>query len=977
MNEIEISRLVEILHASLQAMSGPGPSGLERRIRFELEERQYTADIDGAVDYVLAEIVAGLPNSTVFSVFAQQIRLWDAISDATWAGQTLRFTPERRELICRSLKLDQKVASAVLSAIPIHKGFEDAVLIAAEHKDWYTDLRKRKSGTFYWDAYKNYLEQKAGWNEVGTTSLNEATDKVLKCISDPERTEAFAVRGLVVGYVQSGKTANFTAVIAKSLDAGYRLVIVLAGVLDSLRFQTQRRLDKELIGSEQILRDKEVGKPHEYSGDQDWAKFTSYGMLPSALGKFDIRRITTSTADYQKLGQGRDVLRFEKEFKDRPLNHPDNLRTTAARLIVIKKNPAVIRKLIADLQGLQTSFDDVPALIIDDESDQASVNTVDPKKPANDGEDLKLRTSTNEAIVDLLALLPRSQYIGYTATPAANTLINPADALDLFPRDFIELLPRPENYMGVSDFHDFDEDFNPLSEEEVEARGVHSNQNAFVRFIGGDDDSGDFRAALDAFFLTGAIKLFRADKDKGSVNVRHHTMLVHRSSGQYAHAEDHDAVTLLLAENAYRRPSAIKRLWRLWIEDFEPVSRAQEPALARPTSIEELAPFLRAAFEKFEMSRKQVLVVNGNDRFRDDMPDFDKESVWNILIGGAKLSRGYTVEGLTISYFLRRAGAADTLMQMGRWFGFRRGYRDLVRLYIGTKVAAGKKTVDLYDMFESICMDEERFRKRIEIYSKDGIKPIQVPPLVPMGMLVPTQKNKMFNAEIAMENFGERGAESGRVTFKPDARRSNVKVLRSLLDGQRGEPVRLTGGPRGEQRVLQGNSYKVGPAAFVDFLKSYKWGAQGDEFTRVIGFLSGSGDDSPEIDCWRVLLMDQPSAPSKWKFESLSCGVFRRGRTGDRFNIFSEPRHKAIAKHLTGTLKLSSPNDELIGISEERQAVCLVYPVVPKDFNGGPIVADTDVTLGLSLEFPKNSIPKLINWRVKDPRGSLLVDSNP
>ena len=109
------------------------------------------------------------------------------------------------------------------------------------------------------------------------------------------------------------------------------------------------------------------------------------------------------------------------------------------------------------------------------------------------------------------------------------------------------------------------------------------------------------------------------------------------------------------------------------------------------------------------------------------MPDFDKENVWNILVGGAKLSRGYTVEGLTISYFLRKAAAADTLMQMGRWFGFRRGYRDLVRLFIGTQVSAGKKgAVDLYDMFESICMDEERFRKRIAFYSKEGIRPIQM-----------------------------------------------------------------------------------------------------------------------------------------------------------------------------------------------------------------------------------------------------------
>lgn len=968
MNETEITRLVEILHAQLHAMSiGLGPSGLERRIRLELEDRQITADVEGALAYIFSEIASGQPNSPAHAVFAQHIRSWDAISEASWTGQTQRFTPERRALICTALKLDPKIMEAVQATIPIHKGFDDAVLIATEHEEWYTPLRKRRSGTFYWDEYKDYLHAHAGWNEVATTSLNEATDKVLKCLSDPERQEAFAVRGLVVGYVQSGKTANFTAVLAKAMDAGYRLVIVLAGVLDSLRFQTQRRLDKELVGREQILRDKEVGKPHEYSGDQDWSRFTSYDGLPSAKGKFDIRRITTSIADYQKLGQGRDVLRFEKQFQDRPLNHPDNLRATAARLVVIKKHPAVIKKLIADLKGLQISFDDIPALIIDDESDQASVNTIDPKKKPKDGKEQKRRTSTNEEIVNLLAMLPRSQYIGYTATPAANTLINPGDSLDLFPRDFIELLPRPNNYMGVSDFHDFDDEFNPLSDEEVEELGFRSNQNAFVRRIESTDDDAIFCKALDAFFLTGALKLFRADQDPGAVSVRHHTMLVHRSPGQLAHDEDREKVTLLLAKNAYRKPASLQRLWKLWLDDFEPVSKAQESDLARPGSLDELRPFLNQAFAKFEGSRKQVLVVNGHDKYKDDMPDFDKENVWNILVGGAKLSRGYTVEGLTISYFLRRAQAADTLMQMGRWFGFRRGYRDLVRLYLGTHVAAGKKTVDLYDMFESICMDEERFRQRIAVYSKEGIRPIQVPPLVPMGMLIPTQKNKMHNAEIAMENFGGRGAESGRTSFKAAARKTNVETLASLLKDKPGKTVELAGISARDRQTLHGRSFSVVPEDFLAFLRDYEWGTPSNQFASVIGFLSGTGKESPEIDLWRLMVLDNQRSTSKWEFGGQKFGVFRRAGTGDRFNVFSESRHKNVSKHLTGTLMLAKPNDQLAEMVQPRQAVCLIYPVVPKDFEERSRVQDGDVTLGMSLEFPRNNIPKLINWRVKDP----------
>lgn len=968
MKESEINRLVELLHAALEAMSaGPGPSGLERRIRFELEERQLTADTDGAVDYLFREIASGNPNSPAQAVFARHLRSWDAVSEAAWAEKVKSFTPERRTLVCNALKLAPSVAEAVLATIPIHKGFDDAVLIANEHQQWYTDLRRRQDGTFYWDQYERYLRQQASWDEQATISLNESTDKVLRCLSDPQRQEAFAVRGLVVGYVQSGKTANFTAVIAKAMDAGYRLVIVLAGVLDSLRFQTQRRLDKELVGREQILRDKEADQAHEYSGDQDWERFSSYGMLPSQRGAFDIRRITTSVADYQKLGQGRDVLRFERAFPDRPLNHADNLRTTAARIVVIKKHPAVINKVIADLKGLQISFDDVPALIIDDESDQASVNTVNPDKAPKDGKEEKRRTSTNAAIIKLLELLPRSQYVGYTATPAANTLINPGDSHDLFPRDFIELLPRPDNYMGVADFHDFDDEFNPRSKEEVLELGYESNRNAFVRSIEGADDTSTFSKALDAFFLTGALKLFRANLDPKSVSTRHHTMLVHRSSGQDAHDEDRDTVILLLAKNAYRKSSSLDRLWLLWLEDFEPVSLIKEPDLARPASLDELRPFLKEAFDRFEASGKQVLVVNGRDEYREDMPDFDKENVWNILVGGAKLSRGYTVEGLTISYFLRRAQAADTLMQMGRWFGFRRGYRDLVRLYLGAKIAAGKKTVDLYDMFESICMDEERFRQRIKIYSKEGIRPIQVPPLVPMGMLIPTQKNKMYNAEIAMENFGGKGAESGRVSFNSTTRQANARRLASLLEGQAGDAVELIGLAGNRRRSLQGRAYRADATRFVEFLQEYKWGTQTNQFGSVIGFLSGTGGESPDIRMWRVILMDNPSAACRWKFDDQLFGVFERGGTGDRFNVFSEYRHKDVAKHLTGLSSLMDPNAQLAEMTRPQQGVCLVYPVVPKDFGGQQLVPDKEVTLGMHLEFPVNHIPKQINWRVRDP----------
>lgn len=968
MSDVEAARVVEVLDGVLRSMAAQGPAALPPRLRFEIQERQVTADIEGALSYLLREIADGATNSVGHAIFAQSIRSWDAISDAPWTAGTERLTPERRVLILAKLALGGDVSSRIMTRIPIAKSFGVATLIAESHVDWYTPQERLRRGSFYWSKYEDYLRKEGGWDEAATASLDESTDKVIRCLSDPERTDAFAVRGLVVGYVQSGKTANFTAVIAKALDAGYRLVIVLAGVLDSLRFQTQRRLDKELVGREQILRDREEGRQHEYSGDQDWGHFASYGGLPSEQGSFDIRRITTSISDYQKLGQGRDVLRFEKQHIDRPVNHRDNLHRTTARLVVIKKHPAVIKKLIKDIRGLQTGLDDIPVLVIDDESDQASVNTVNPDRKKKEGKADRARTSTNETIVDLLAMFPRSQYVGYTATPAANTLINPADSQDLFPRDFIELLPRPANYMGVSDFHDFDEELNPLGDAERDQLGFESNRRAFVRPIKDADDESVFRKALDAFILTGAIKLLRTSKDPKAVSTRHHTMLVHRATRQDAHEGDRELVRKLLNQNAYHRQASNDRLWKLWKDDFEQVSLVKEPSLYRPESSAELEPFLNQAYDRFRDAKKQVLIVNGRDTNRDDMPDFDKESVWNILVGGTKLSRGYTVEGLTITYFLRKAAAADTLMQMGRWFGFRRGYRDLVRLFVAQKVANGKKkTVDLYELFESICMDEERFRRRIQLYSRDRIRPIEVPPLVPMGMLVPTQKNKMYNAKIEMENFGESVAESGRTPFKPSDRLFNVERLRDLCDSRDLKDTDLSGlNAARETRTLTGSSFESDPASFLKFVGAYRWGTRESQFSSVVGFLQGTGDESPSIDSWLILILRNPSATRSWSFGNLKHGVFMRAVVEQRFNVFSESRHRDVAKHLCLLKALQTPSAQLQSLAKPKQGVCLVYPTIPNGSAGSSSVKDTEITVGLSLMFPKNNIRQQINFRVAD-----------
>ena len=149
-------------------------------------------------------------------------------------------------------------------------------------------------------------------------------------------------------HVQSGKTANFTDVIGKAIDAGYRLVVVLTGTIDVLRKQTQRRIDMELVGKENILRGVDPNDPEtaihvDYQDDPDWAKFVEFGFLPSSVNCPDIIRLTGRDFDYKSLRAGIVALEFEKVDKTRPLIAPVNLPSSSARIVVVK-NKAVLKK---------------------------------------------------------------------------------------------------------------------------------------------------------------------------------------------------------------------------------------------------------------------------------------------------------------------------------------------------------------------------------------------------------------------------------------------------------------------------------------------------------------------------------------------------------------------------------------------------------------------------------------------------------
>ncbi|WP_165837127.1 Z1 domain-containing protein [Phenylobacterium hankyongense] len=955
--------LFDILGGALGSMqSGPKPLFRALKLSASLNFEQDDFDPETVRDH-LAGASAG---DDTAGIFRRALAGWDAEGDEAWTEGTARNSDERRALIYRQLKLADDFVEICERLFPPHR-LAPPVVIAGAHKRWYTN-EIRQARNFYWSAYKRQLEAE-GWADESIAQLDESTTSVVERLADPTSPEAFQSKGLVVGYVQSGKTANFTGVIAKAADAGYKLIIVLAGTLDVLRSQTQRRVDKDMIGQELLDRD--------YVSDADWDKFLAHGAKPSELGSFDLYRLTGPESDYRQLSRGVDALKFEGVDPTKPLWDRDNLFTAGTRIAIVKKHSKILERLLADLlllsrNNIGAPLDQVPALIIDDESDQASINA---NKPAKDGEKQK-QAPTNLGIVNLLKILPRAQYVGYTATPFANVFVDPSNEEDIFPKDFLISLPRPEKYMGVSDFYDLEG--SPLDE------ATRPNERDYVRAVKGDDgDPLNLQKAIDSFVLSGAIKLFRRDAD---LKFRHHTMLIHSSARVADHKELAKAVRETFLRAGYEGGAGLKRLESLLEADFRPVSARREPEMAFPADFAALLPFVAECLSLIGDPSDSVLILNNENK--EQTPDFDRQAVWKFLVGGTKLSRGYTVEGLTVSYYRRRAQTADTLMQMGRWFGFRNGYRDLVRLFIGTEEKIDKRglrKINLYEAFGAVCRDEEMFREELKRYASiedPRVLPRQIPPLVPSHMLKPTAANKMYNARITFRNFGGQLSESTFAPTEPDVIAENRAAIGRLLAGAAFSTAKLTaklaGGRNGS---LTAKFATISPAAVVALLTDYRYfnprdpsGKAGSPMLAQLDFLKRTGKSDPEIDDW-LFFAPQVSEPrAKDEFAGEEFGVVFRSRpdSGNRLSTYNDPIHRQFAEHITMKVALEEPNPELSALRRPRRGVVIFYPITDTD---KPAKPKPPFTPGFTLLFPANGIETPITFGVvkQDEPEALIV----
>ena len=627
----------------------------------------------------------------------------------------------------------------------------DAVSLnnADGHLEWLPERRDSIEWRF-WDRYLRYLQEEVRLPPLVLQRLDSTTQRILGKLEDPNRPGPWDRRGMVVGQIQSGKTGNYTGLICRAVDAGYRLVVVLAGMHNSLRSQTQLRLDEGFLGFDTQLRQMADADDGFAAAALGVGRLIGEHRIPTAS-------LTTSAE--------------RGDFGKAKANSAGIIPGDYPVLLVVKKNSTILsnlREWLLYVSGVGdprrvTGF---PVLVIDDEADNASINT-----KAQEDEPTKV----NEAIRLLLTCFDRRAYVGYTATPYANIYIDPASeheelGPDLFPASFIEYLRPPTNYFGPSRLFGSETDdsplplYRPIRDAEPWIPNRHKNGHG----PGPLPDS--VRRAIHAFVLARAARIARGQ------NRAHNSMLIHVT--RYTSVQD--AVRGQIEDELEFLKSRIKfgdgsgssirgELEREWAEDF--VRTTDEIAMVDTPQVAwtEIEPLLEEAVDPIV-----VKTINGMASDALDYFEHRASGLNAIVIGGDKLSRGLTLEGLTVSYYLRASKAFDTLLQMGRWFGYRSGYEDLCRLWTSE---------ELWNAYGEVTFANEELIREFEEMASRQLTPsdygLKVRNSVE-GMLV-TAANKMRAGARLRVGFAGTIAETTVLPADMSTADGNHRALREFV----------------------------------------------------------------------------------------------------------------------------------------------------------------------------------------------------
>lgn len=752
------------------------------------------------------------------------------------------------------------------------------------HQSW-LPAKRADFDFFFWNRYKKYLEEVKHWNPRVTTNLGKVSDEILDLCGDPAE-EHFAIKGLVLGDVQSGKTANYTAICNKAADTGYRIIIILAGMQENLRKQTQERLDAECTGRK-----------------------SEYYLDPKAE-----QGIKNQPVGVGRYGTSKKIVAFTSVTKDfdSGILRNNNLgieNVNCPVVLVVKKNKRILNNLIKWLSDNNTQNAvgqiELPLMLIDDEADNASVNTKDPdSQPA----------AINDCIRRLLMLFSKTTYLGITATPFANIFIDPGEDDDLFPADFIYALSAPTNYVGADRIFGDDGDYYGVLEEidTEELEDFFPAKHKKDHVVTGLPE--DLYEAAYYFLLANAIRDYRGDVTE------HRSMMVHISL--YTKVQNQ-----------------IADLLNVWLEQIKSDLRnyAQLPS-SQSEKIKSIRE-LHAIWNKFELST--IVGIDWNDLLRNylyravapidvravnmktgaaslDYFNHKNDGLRVIAVGGNSLSRGLTLEGLCVTYFHRNTKMYDTLLQMGRWFGYRPNYGDIVKVWMS------QEAIDWYSQITrataELKNEIDKMRNAHQTPRDFGLKVRQDP-----GALIVTARNKMRTATDITCPVTVSGnlLETPRLKVARTILTENEKAFKNFVNslagiGERLDDVERTKGHYYWKHVPEEAiaqlllDFETNPwhlsfngRALAEFIQQHNWSDGWD----VVLIKSGTGDpypgglqcgnevlEIPETEARNILADKKMVSVSGTKLRVGAGGCTRIGLTKDEIRVAKE-RFLSIPKN--------------------------------------------------------------------------------
>ena len=638
------------------------------------------------------------------------------------------------------------------------KTYAPNVLAADKQSKYWLYKLKGTTPRPFFDRYKLYLRQD-GFDRKTIDNIETSCEEILAYCANP-RSQADKKRGLVVGDVQSGKTANYLGLINLAYDYGYKIVVLLAGTTKSLRVQTQKRTDKGVIGA----KSDSIGNSIEYIGvgflphEHYAVPFTNQS---NDFAKFIQKNLNAAIADYNK-----------------PV------------VLVVKKNKSILESVSERLQSELTEqgLDSKSILIIDDEADNASLNTNKPEKDP---------TTINGCIRAIFNKFPIASYVGYTATPFANIFINPNDKdpanLELFPSDFIVQLNAPSTYWGGRRVFPGELETLPLCLREIkedEPYFLPVIHDKYVDYLGLADS---MKEAIHNFLINNVIRTLRGQE------VKHRSMMINitRYNDVQAQIQERVLTYIEILTNEIEQLSSepvecfianknMKAIFDLFTEDsfYVSIREGDSEKGYAPIMWEQIQDGLYSEIKQISVvvinsKNGKMSVKDGGKSKRFDYEDYDVTGARVIAIGGMVLSRGLTLEGLMTSYYSRNAGAYDTLLQMCRWFGYRPKYEDLCRVYL---------TQESIDRFDAVLDAVDDLRQQFEEMERQDKKPkdfglmVKESPDTLDTTLLVTARNKMRASDVIEYhlNYGGVYADTSKLMRDVAVNRHNRKAFDSF-----------------------------------------------------------------------------------------------------------------------------------------------------------------------------------------------------